>query len=48
MIYNKIVQNFVKQMKEINKTSLNNCNNVNDINECARMLNVVYSYKKCM
>ena len=40
MIYNKIIQNFVKQTKKIDKTSLNNYNNVNDVNECVRMLNV--------
>ena len=43
MIYNKIIQNSVKQTKEIDKTSSNNYNNVNDVNECARMLDVVCS-----
>ena len=46
MIYNKIVQNFIEQTEEINKTSLNNYNNINDVNECARMLDVACSCKK--
>ena len=44
MIYNNIAQNFVKQTKEIDKTSLNNCNNVNNVNECVHMSNVACLY----
>ena len=44
MIYNKIIQNFIKQTKEIDKTSSNNYNNINDVNEYARMLDVACLY----
>ena len=43
MTYNKIIQNSVRQTKEIDRTSSNNCNNVNDVNEYARMLDVACS-----
>ena len=43
MTYNKIVQNSVKQTKEIDKTSSNNYSNVNDVNECVRMFDVACS-----
>ena len=48
MIYNKIVQNFEKQTKKIDKTSSNKYNNVNNISEYARMLDVACLYQKCI
>ena len=45
MTYSKIIQNFIEQTGEIDKTSSNNYNNINDVNECARMLNAACHIK---